>query len=143
MVVPALSAPDERADGYAGGMRVAIRPVALACCALEVATALHAPPPELDGIVWCDTEPDVTVVLVAGTVTTAARPKVAAALAEVAGPVVTVAYGVCASSGGPYWDSYAVQQGWAADVFVPGCPPRPEAVWSAVAEAVQVAHAAR
>ena len=41
-----------------------------------------------------------------------------------------VAYGACASSGGPYWDSYCVTRGAhlvvPVDVWVPGCPPRPE-----------------
>lgn len=113
----------------------------MACCALEVSTALAGPLPMLDGVTWVDAEPDLTVVILAGTVTHASRAKIDAALAEVTGPRVVVAYGVCASSGGPYWDSYVVEPGWAADVFVPGCPPRPDAVWGAVCEALQVAHA--
>ena len=43
-----------------------------------------------------------------------------------------VAYGVCACSGGPYWDSYAVTKGVdtlvPVDVYVPGCPPTPDAL---------------
>lgn len=124
-------------------MRVALEPVALACCALEVATALAGPRPDLPGLTWVDTEPDVTVVVLAGTVTLASRPKVEAAIAAAQGTVRTMAFGVCASSGGPYWDSYAVEQGWSADVYVPGCPPRPEALWRAIAELVEVGHAAR
>ena len=127
-------------DGYADGMRVSVRQVALACCALEVSTALQGPYPDL-GVTWTDVEPDLTVLVLAGTVTHASKPKIEAALAGITGPRVVVAYGVCASSGGPYWDSYAVLQGWAADVFVPGCPPRPEALWTAVREAIGVAHA--
>lgn len=122
-------------------MRVAVQSVALACCALEVATALTGPPPEVPGITWVDTDPDLTVLVLAGTVTLASRPKVEAAIDTASGDVRTVAFGVCASSGGPYWDSYAVQQGWEADVFVPGCPPRPEALWSAVARLAGVEHA--
>ena len=117
-------------------MRVAIKPVMLACCAIEVATALHGPRPALPGITWDDDAPDLTVLVLAGTVTHAAVPKIDAARAAIEGPSRTVAYGVCVTSGGPYWDSDAVVTDTPADVFVPGCPPRPEALWSAVAQAV-------
>jgi len=52
---------------------------------------------------------------------------VAADIAAVPQPRLVVAYGVCTISGGPYWDSYSVGP-IEADVVVPGCPPRPEAL---------------
>ena len=122
-------------------MRVAVTAVPLACCAIEVATALHGARPELPGIAWVDADPDMTVLVLAGTVTHAAKPRIEAARSAAIGRVVTVAYGVCASSGGPYWDSDFVEAGQPADVFVPGCPPRPDALWSAVQLAVEAAHA--
>ena len=126
-------------------MRVAVDPVLLACCAVEVATALHAVP-DAEGIVWVldDAARDVTVVVLAGTITTANRDAVGARVAAAPEPRAVVAYGVCASSGGPYWDSGAVVGGWpVAQLFVPGCPPPPSVFWGSVARAARevLAHA--
>lgn len=125
-------------------MRVAVEPILLACCAVEVATALHSPE-SFDDITWVSTEPDLTVVVIAGTITTATEPSVSARIAAIHGPKAVIAYGVCASTGGPYWDSHAIVQGWPdADLFVPGCPPPARVLWDAIARAAReaVAHAA-
>ena len=80
------------------------------------------------------------VLVVAGTVTHAMAPAVQAlhdAVTRRAGRAPrVVAFGACTLSGGPYWDSYSVRAGLEGlvpvDVHVPGCPPRPESLLSAL-----------
>jgi NADH-quinone oxidoreductase subunit B len=109
--------------------RVDVHYVNLACCGVEAASAqARAASAALADV------PGPDVVVVAGTVTAAAAEIVAAEIARVAEPRIVVAYGVCTITGGPYWDSYCVVPGIPADVVVPGCPPRPEALAAAVLE---------
>ncbi len=124
-------------DWYGDGSLYVVH-VALACCALEVeAAAAGVPEVSLPAAV----EPGTRVaVVVAGTVTDRLAPAVAAiadACAERgAGAPAVLSFGACASSGGPYWDSYAVTKGIdqlvPVDVYVPGCPPPPEALTAAL-----------
>ena len=118
-------------DWY-GDSSLHVLDVGLACCSLEFDAAV---PGSASGT----KEPPVdgrTAVVVSGTVTDRLAPAVASMIDAVrtrqsVAPVV-VAYGVCACSGGPYWDSYAVTKGVDAlvpvDVYVPGCPPTPQAL---------------
>ena len=98
----------------------------LACCAVEVSAALRRCAGQLPA------DAAVNVLVVAGTVTDKLAPLVLAAYRELPGPRRVLSFGACSNSGGPYWDSYCVTKGAdqliPVDVYVPGCPPRPEAL---------------
>jgi hypothetical protein len=72
------------------------------------------------------------VLIVAGTVTDKLAPLVARVYRELPSPRYVMSFGACSNTGGPYWDSYCVTKGadqfLPVDVYVPGCPPRPEAL---------------
>ena len=114
-------------------LRVAILDVGLACCALEVGAAITAGMlvPEVSS----DTDSDrciVSVLLVSGTVTDALAPGVIRAWGALEDPKLAVSFGACANTGGPYWDAPTVTKGIdqliPISVYIPGCPPRPEAL---------------
>jgi NADH-quinone oxidoreductase subunit B len=130
----ATPAPTEAA--LAGGPRLALFDLGLACCAVEFVPATLAPEAlaalgaQVTGL------EDAHVLVVSGTVTDVTAPAVLAAYARLPEPRYVISFGACANTGGPYWDSYSVTKGidqlLPVDVFVPGCPPRPEAVLHAL-----------
>ena len=114
-------------------VRVHVMGAGLACCSLEVeaAAASGLLVPSEDVIE--DQVPSATVLVVAGTITRALEPAVEALYAQAAesGPVRVMSFGACATSGGPYWDAPTIVQGVRGipvATYVPGCPPRPEAL---------------
>ena len=137
-----------------GGFSLRIFDAGLACCAVEVSAALRRCAELLGGGrsslgsglgsgLGGSAEPGegaapgngpspVNVLVVAGTVTDKLAPLVLAAYRALPEPRRVLSFGACSNSGGPYWDSYCVTKGAdqiiPVDVYVPGCPPRPEAL---------------
>ena len=112
---------------WLGDGTVVVAGLGLACCVVELEAATL-------GIRTVETVPPGArlVAVVAGTVTDAVAPRVAAAVAALPGEPVVVAFGACTCAGGPYWDSPVVTKGLdqlvRVDHYLPGCPPTPGAL---------------
>ncbi|MHB0976570.1 MAG: NADH-quinone oxidoreductase subunit B [Candidatus Aquicultorales bacterium] len=106
----------------------------LACCAIEMMN-LNAAKFDADryGIIPRNTPRQSDVMIVAGTVTYKMAPLVKRLWEQMAEPRYVIAMGGCATGGGPfYYDTYSVLKGvdkiLPVDIYIPGCPPRPEAL---------------
>ena len=117
------------------GQRVSTYPLHLGimCCAIEMGQA-SAPDHDIDrlGVVYRSSPRQCDVLIVNGPVCEKLRPKLKTLYEQMPEPKWVIAMGSCATNGGPYYKSYSVVMGVdhliPVDVYVPGCPPRPEAL---------------
>jgi NADH-quinone oxidoreductase subunit B len=103
----------------------------LSCCAIEM-MATAAPRYDLDrfGVIFRATPRQADVMIVAGWVSVKMAPFIRRLYDQMPEPKYVIAMGGCASAGGPYRDSITIVKGvdrfLPVDVYVYGCPPRPE-----------------
>ncbi len=116
----------------------------LACCAIEmISTAMTKFDISRFGAeVFRATPRQADVMIVAGTVTHKMAPRVRRLWDQMSSPKWVIAMGACTVGGGPYFKyGYHVVKGVdkvvPVDIYVPGCPPRPEALLDGVVKLQQ------
>jgi len=119
------------------GRRNSIWPMGfgLACCAIEM-MATAATKFDLDRFgagVFRGSPRQSDLMIVSGTVTHKMAPRIRTLYEQMPEPRYVMAHGACATNGGPYYEyGYHVMKGVdlivPVDLYVPGCPPRPEAL---------------
>jgi NADH-quinone oxidoreductase subunit B len=121
---------------YGWGRKYSLWPMffGVACCAIEFMAASAA---RFDTGRWgmdlARASPrQADLIVISGTVTKKMAPKIVTIYNQMAEPKYVLSMGACATGGGPFKEGYNVVSGidefLPVDVYVPGCPPTPEAL---------------
>ncbi|SPM46391.1 NADH-quinone oxidoreductase subunit B [Orientia tsutsugamushi] len=105
----------------------------LACCAIEMMqTAGSRYDMDRYGMLFRPSPRQADVMIVAGTLTNKMAPALRKVYDQMTEPKWVISMGSCANGGGYYHYSYSVVRGCdkivPVDIYVPGCPPTPEAL---------------
>ena len=107
----------------------------LACCAMEMIAMISSARYDVARFgseVFRPSPRQADLLIVSGTVTKKMAPQVIRLWNQMPDPKYCIAMGACAISGGPFKQGYNVLKGIdrfiPVDVYIPGCPPRPEAL---------------
>ena len=107
------------------------------CCAIEM-MAFGASRYDCDrmGVFFRASPRQADLLIIAGPATVKLKDVITRLYDQMPEPKYVIAFGECAICGGPFWDSYSVINGVdkliPVDVYVPGCPPRPEQLLLAI-----------
>lgn len=140
--VPVLLGPIEQMMRWARGHSMWPLTFGTACCAIEMMT-VGSSRYDTDrlGIFFRASPRQSDCMIVAGTINLKMAPRVKLLYEQMASPKYVIAMGSCAVSGGPFADGYNVVNGVDSiipvDVYLPGCPPRPEALIEALLMVMQ------
>lgn len=109
--------------------------IGMKCCAMEMGAAMASRyDTQRLGILARASPRHCDVLWVNGPVSVKFAPRLRDIYDQMPAPKWVFATGECAISGGPFWQAPTILEGTdqvvPVDVYVPGCPPRPEAMWA-------------